>query len=71
MNDSDKYASCTLCGKPIRMCEKFVTIGRNVERHNAEMMIEVLESVVLVQLCIACGERNPESVINVMFEGAR
>jgi hypothetical protein len=63
------YCDCAVCGRRIGWEDKFVTVFRNLEQHDGERFINVLDSEMLVTICVSCGERFPAKAIRVSFEG--
>jgi hypothetical protein len=70
MNAPGDYCSCAICDCPIGWDERFVTIFRNLEYHGSDGLTNVVDSEVLVTICVSCGQRFPAKAIRVSFDSA-
>ena len=60
--NTDVFAECSWCGRPIRYGNASVSVNRNIEQVDWNEQLEdgaitVIESVAMLTLCAGCGNR--------------
>lgn len=71
MNTNDDYDYCETCGKLIQKGNAYVSITRNIEQieHNLienEDEVQVIDSVELIRLCGACGNMFDVEILKTL-----
>ena len=71
--ENETSSECHLCGKDIRTGAAYVTITRNIEQveHNVvenEFEIQVIDSIELIRLCGKCGNAFDADMLSTIIQ---
>jgi len=71
--ENETSSECHLCGNEIRLGAAYVTITRNIEQveHNIienEFEIQVIDSIELIRLCGKCGNAFDADMLSTIIQ---